>query len=75
MLYRAGICQRKAACIDGQSVAGATSFIPYVVMMYSDNIMVYVSYFGNFQFAILGMAYGSLAAMGRKTGERRKIRW
>lgn len=39
--------------------AGAGSFIPFLIMMTTDNIMVYSSFFTNLQFTILGMAYGS----------------
>jgi hypothetical protein len=42
-------------------VGAATAFIPFVVMMISDNILVYASFFGNIQFAILGLGYGALA--------------
>jgi O-antigen ligase len=41
-------------------LAGAASFIPFAMLMYTDNIMVYVSFFGNLQFTILGIAYASL---------------
>jgi len=29
-------------------------------MMFTDNIMVYASFFGNMHFMILGLAYGAL---------------
>lgn len=41
-------------------LAGAASFIPFAMLMYTDNIMIYVSFFGNLQFTILGIAYASL---------------
>jgi hypothetical protein len=41
-------------------LAGASSYIPFMLLMYTDNIMVYVSFFGNLQFTLLGIAYGSL---------------
>jgi hypothetical protein len=41
-------------------LTGATAFIPFAVMMISDNILVYASFFGNIQFAILGLGYGAL---------------
>ena len=40
-------------------ITGAASFIPFVLFMYTDNIMVYASFFGNLQFTIIGIAYGS----------------
>jgi O-antigen ligase len=51
--------------------AGASSFLPFVVFMLTDNIILYAAFFGNLQFTILGLAYASLktsmkdAAMAR----------
>jgi len=41
---------------------GASAFIPFAIMMTTDNIMVYASYFGNLHFTIMGVAYGALRA-------------
>ena len=41
-------------------LTGASAFVPFAILMYTDNILVYVSYFGNLQFAILGLAYGAM---------------
>jgi len=41
-------------------LTGASAFAPFALLMYTDNILVYVSYFGNLQFAILGLGYGAL---------------
>ena len=55
------LCARRA---EGATrlllLAGASAFIPFAILMYTDNILVYVSYFGNLQFAILGLGYGAL---------------
>lgn len=59
-------------------LAGAASFIPFMLIMYTDNIMVYVSFFGNLQFAILGIAYGAMTkaqAVSVKRPKLRRIRW
>lgn len=40
--------------------AGASSFIPFVMFMTTDNIVLYCQFFGNLQFALLGFAYASL---------------
>lgn len=40
--------------------AGASAFVPFVAFMYTDNISIYVSFFGNLHFAILGLAYAAL---------------
>ena len=39
--------------------AGATSFISFLMFMFTDNIVLYAAFFGNLQFTILGLAYGS----------------
>lgn len=43
-------------------IASASAFIPYALMMMTDNIMVYSSFFGNLQMYFLGVAYGAVAA-------------
>lgn len=48
---------------------GASSFIPYMTVMFSDNIMIYASFFGILQYTIIGLAYGAL-----NTGKRGLIR-
>ena len=40
-------------------LAGASAFLPFALMMFTDNIMVYVSYFGNLHFMMLGLGYGA----------------
>jgi O-antigen ligase len=40
--------------------AGASSFLPFVLMMYTDNIILYAAYFGNLQFTLIGMGYSAL---------------
>jgi len=47
--------------------AGASTIIPFMLVMFTDNIMVYSSFFGNLQYAIIGLAYGALH------GEKRVI--
>jgi len=40
--------------------AGASSFVPFILFMFTDNIILYASFFGNLHFSILGLAYASL---------------
>ena len=47
-------------------LAGASSFIPFMMVMFTDNIMVYASYFGNLQYLIIGLAYGALGCERKK---------
>jgi len=56
-------------------LTGAASFIPFMMLMYSDNIMVYVSFFGNLQFTILGLAYASRSQAESPERKKIKIRW
>ncbi len=39
--------------------AGASSFIPLLMFMYTDNIVLYCQFFENLQFTILGLAYAA----------------
>ena len=43
-------------------LAGASTFIPFMLVMFTDNIMVYASFFGILQYLLIGLAYGALAA-------------
>jgi hypothetical protein len=40
--------------------AGISFIIPFMLIMFTDNIMVYGSSFGNLQYTIIGLAYGAL---------------
>jgi hypothetical protein len=39
--------------------AGAGAFVPMVLLMLTDNIVLYAAYFGNLHFALLGLAYAA----------------
>lgn len=39
--------------------ACASSFIPFSLIMFTDNIILYVAFFGNLQFTMLGLAYAA----------------
>ena len=43
-------------------LAGASTFVPFMLVMFTDNIMVYASFFGILQYLLIGLAYGALAA-------------
>lgn len=38
----------------------ATAFIPYMLIMFTDNVVLYVQFFGNLHFALIGIVYGAL---------------
>ncbi len=40
--------------------SAASSFVPLVIFMMTDNIILYAAFFGNLQFTLLGLAYASL---------------
>lgn len=42
--------------------AGISAFIPYMIVMITDNIMVYASFFGMLHYTFLGLGYGALRA-------------
>ncbi|MFZ3137367.1 MAG: O-antigen ligase family protein [Thermodesulfovibrionales bacterium] len=58
--------------------AGASSFLAFVLFMFSDNIILYAAFFGNLQFTILGLAYAalknSISPEGGASFERRRPR-
>lgn len=38
----------------------ATAFIPYMLIMFTDNVVLYVQFFGNLHFALIGIVYGAV---------------
>jgi hypothetical protein len=42
--------------------AGAAGFVPFVMLMMTDNVVLYAGFFGNLQFALLGLGYSAQAA-------------
>ena len=60
--------------------AGASSMLIFGLFMFSDNIILYASFFGNLQFTILGLAYGSYQPRAEnlqsaKPGRKLRVRW
>lgn len=43
-------------------LAGISAFISYMLVMYTDNVMVYASFFGMLHYTFLGLGYGALQA-------------
>ena len=39
--------------------AGASSFLPFVLLMFTDNIILYAAFFGDLQFTIIGLVYAA----------------
>jgi O-antigen ligase len=44
--------------------AGASSFLPFIILMLTDNIILYAAFFGNLQFAIIGLVYAAQKTQG-----------
>lgn len=40
--------------------AGASSFLPFVLLMFTDNVILYATFFGNLQFTIIGLVYAAV---------------
>jgi O-antigen ligase len=45
--------------------AGSAAFIPMAIFMFSDNVILYAAWFGNLQFAMLGLGYAAMNQRGR----------
>lgn len=43
-------------------LAGASGFLGYVILMYTDNILLYGAFFANLQFTMMALGYASIAA-------------
>lgn len=59
-LYRAGHTTNIQARLFLYS--GAAAFVPFIMVMFTDNILVYTSFFGNLHFTMLGLGYGTFRA-------------
>jgi O-antigen ligase len=44
---------------------GAGAFLPMALFMFSDNVILYAAWFGNLQFAMLGLGYAALQSVKR----------
>ena len=38
----------------------ASAFVPYILIMLTDNVLLYVQFFGNLHFALIGIVYGAM---------------
>ena len=61
---------RVAKTLQGEAArfmyAAASAFIPMVMFMFTDNVIMYVAWFGNLHFAMLGLGYA--AARSQRAG-------
>jgi O-antigen ligase len=49
---------------------GAGAFLPMALFMFSDNVILYAAWFGNLQFAMLGLGYAALRPVKRGGPDR-----
>ena len=49
---------------------GAGAFLPMALFMFSDNVILYAAWFGNLQFAMLGLGYAALKSVQRSGPDR-----
>jgi O-antigen ligase len=53
------MAKRFAGASRTLAYAGASSFLPFVIFMFTDNIILYAAFFGNLQFTIIGLIYAA----------------
>ena len=59
------IARRHEGPVRLLAYAAGTTFIPYAMIMLTDNVILYVQFFGNIQFALIGLIYGHLLGAKR----------
>lgn len=57
VLRAARTCRSSEACL--LLLAGGTVFIPFMLLMATDNVLVYSSFFGNLHFTFLGLGFSA----------------
>jgi hypothetical protein len=58
MFFLLGFARRYAGAHQMLAYAAATAFVPYALIMLTDNVILYVQFFGNLHFALIGIVYG-----------------
>jgi hypothetical protein len=59
MFYLVRIARRSTGAQQMLAYGAATVFVPYTLIMLTDNVMLYVQFFGNLHFALIGIVYGA----------------
>jgi len=54
------IARRSTGAHRMLAYGAATAFVPYMLIMFTDNVVLYVQFFGNLHFALIGMVYGAV---------------
>jgi len=63
VLHAYRMAQRAAGLTKMLFQVGAICFIPFVLLMITDNVILYASFFNNLHFTIIGLAYASRATV------------
>jgi O-antigen ligase len=61
ILHAYRLARRTVGDVSMLFYAGASSFLSFILFMFTDNIILYAAFFGNLQFMILGLAYAARA--------------
>ena len=64
MLWQIVALVKIARCTEGThrmlAYGAATAFVPYMLIMLTDNVVLYVQFFGNLHFALIGIVYSAM---------------
>ena len=60
VLFLVRIASRSAGAHRMLAYGAATAFVPYALIMLTDNVTLYVQYFTNLHFVLIGIVYGAL---------------
>ena len=70
LLAQAAHAWRVSRRLQGEAkvmmVAAVSAFLPMVMFMLTDNVILYVAWFGNLHFAMLGLAYSAMRTQKRQ---------
>ena len=74
MLAQAGHALRRLRRMPPEAAiflwVGVGAFLPMALFMFSDNVILYAAWFGNLQFAMLGLGYAALKSVKRGAPDR-----
>jgi len=68
-----GIARQSTGPIRLCAYAAASTFIPFAFYMLTDNILLYAAFFGNLQFALLGLTYSAYSQRTQTATRRGRL--
>jgi O-antigen ligase len=60
MFYLIKIARQATGAYQMLVYGAASAFVPYSLIMLTDNVILYVQFFGNLHFTLIGIIYGAL---------------